>query len=468
MPTISALRISNFQRLTDVAIEPGDRQIVILGGDNAQGKTSVLDGIMAALAGKSAMAREPIHRGEDRGLVEVTLDDGITIRRTMTRKPGGGIGGTLKVTTADGMSPSGGAQKWLNQRVGAMTVDPLAFVGMDAKKQAETLRRVASIDTAEADARLEELRAERLLKGREAKRAEGAAASAPRHPDAPDVAPVAQEVSSAEVLAEIEAAEATQKAVEAARRRWLDAASNEARAEQVADDAEADLKRIDAEIERLKAEREAAYGKLKQAEEVVVRLGEHKTEAATAGEEAKARAIDPAPARQRLADLEATNRAERERVAAIAAKVKANQAADELQATAARLRAEYDGLSDDIAETTKARAAIIASADLPVPGLGLTEDGTVTFDGIPFAQASRAQQMRVSLGVALSGTDADGIRIALVRDASLLDANSMQLVADLAAEMGAQLWLERVGDADDGAVIIRDGSVAAPLAAAAK
>lgn len=55
--------------------------------------------------------------------------------------------------------------------------------------------------------------------------------------------------------------------------------------------------------------------------------------------------------------------------------------------------------------------------------------------------------------------DDDGIRIALIRDASLLDGDSMQLVGDLAAEMGAQVWLERVGDADDGAVIIRDGGV---------
>jgi hypothetical protein len=52
------------------------------------------------------------------------------------------------------------------------------------------------------------------------------------------------------------------------------------------------------------------------------------------------------------------------------------------------------------------------------------------------------------------------LRIVLVRDASLLDSDNMAIIAEMAEAAGAQVWLERVGTADAGAVIIEDGEVA--------
>jgi len=460
MPKIQALRVQNFKRLSEVDIEPGGRQIVILGGKNAQGKSSVLDAIQGALAGKKALPDEPVHRGEDRGCIEIDLDDGITIRRTLTRKPDGSTGGTLKVSTADGMSPAGGAQRWLDRRVGAMTVDPLAFLQQDAKSQAEQLRQIAGIDTTEIDGRIAELRAERTLKGREAKRASGAASQAVRFEGVPDVAPEPVIVSASDVVTKLDEATATVRALEAAERAVSDAEGAVAKGEGLIADIDDDITETEAEIARLMAKVEslrktrATYTTALDARKDAV------SDAKAARNAARAAVADPAPFRAQLADLECSNDAARREAADIARKVEANRRADEAKARADALQAEYRDLTEAIGTAEQERAQTIASAALPVDGLGLSPGGAVLFDGLPFSQASQAQRMRVSLAIALAGAPEDGIRIALIRDASLLDEDSMHLVADLAAEMDAQVWLERVGTADDGAVVIVDGTVA--------
>jgi len=80
--------------------------------------------------------------------------------------------------------------------------------------------------------------------------------------------------------------------------------------------------------------------------------------------------------------------------------------------------------------------------------------------GVPFSQASSAEQLRVSvaMGLAMNPT----LRVVLIRDGSLLDSASMQLIAEEAAKNKAQVWVERVSE--DGAgctVVIEDGMVQA-------
>lgn len=452
MSTIKALHVSNFQRLREVDIAPGGRQLVVLGGKNAQGKTSVLDAITATLAGTRVMASRPVRDGADKAKTVVELDDGTTITRTITVKEDGSLGGTLRIKLPDGKSPSGGAQGWLNARLGSMTVDPLAFTLMRAQDQATTLREVAGIDTSEVDEQITELRAERTIKGREAKRARGAADKAETFPDAPEVAPEPEVVEASEVLARVEAAEATVRA-------YNDADRDRAAAESAVHAARAQLEQANAEIQRL---RDALARAVSNAAAIESKLeSAHTTlnSRIAVKLEAMKSMVDPAPARAELAELEERNREAREAAQAVARQVEANQRAAELEATATALENEYSAMSERIAAAEQARREVVAAADLPVPGLGLDEDGTVTLGGLPFSQASRAEQMRASMAIALAGAPADGIRVALVRDASLLDEDSMQLVADLAQEMGAQVWLERVGSADDGAIVIEDGGV---------
>jgi hypothetical protein len=84
-------------------------------------------------------------------------------------------------------------------------------------------------------------------------------------------------------------------------------------------------------------------------------------------------------------------------------------------------------------------------------------DGAVTFQEVPLSQASQAEQLRVGMALALAGKPE--IPVALIRDGSHLDDESLALLADYAQEAGAQVWIERVGSHDAGAVVIEDGMV---------
>jgi len=54
MAKIVRLAAANFMRLEAVEIRPEGKALVVVGGNNAQGKTSVLMAIAAGLAGKKA------------------------------------------------------------------------------------------------------------------------------------------------------------------------------------------------------------------------------------------------------------------------------------------------------------------------------------------------------------------------------------------------------------------------------
>ena len=105
----------------------------------------------------------------------------------------------------------------------------------------------------------------------------------------------------------------------------------------------------------------------------------------------------------------------------------------------------------------------MAAAAFPVVGLGFNDNG-VTFNGVPFSQASSAEQLRVSvaMGLALNPT----LRVVLIRDGSLLDDDSLAMVATMAAEKDSQVWIERVGHGEETSVVIEDGAVMAQKAVA--
>ncbi|MBN2133639.1 MAG: hypothetical protein JW741_29325, partial [Sedimentisphaerales bacterium] len=125
----------------------------------------------------------------------------------------------------------------------------------------------------------------------------------------------------------------------------------------------------------------------------------------------------------------------------------------------AALCKESAALSDSIDQIDADKAALLAEAEWPVPGLGFDEGG-VTLNGLPFEQASSAEQLRVSvaMGLAVNPT----LRILLIRDGSLLDADGLRMVAELAAERDGQVWIERVGEGAECSVVIEDGAIKQP------
>lgn len=162
-------------------------------------------------------------------------------------------------------------------------------------------------------------------------------------------------------------------------------------------------------------------------------------------EEKAMKDIDLAPFQAMVKNMEAEN-------------IKVAQAVryDELWAAAKAASQKADKLDGQVKANRDAREEAIRKAKFPVEGLGLGAIG-VTLGGIPFEQCSSAEQLRVSvaIGIALNPK----LKVLLCRDASVLDEDSLKLVADMAAKAGAQVWVERVETDGAVSVIIEDGHV---------
>ncbi len=79
---IVSLEVDNVKRLHAVHIKP-DGGMVIIGGKNGAGKSSVLDAIEMALGGKKSIPRRPVRDGEESAHVVCDLGS-LIVRRHFT------------------------------------------------------------------------------------------------------------------------------------------------------------------------------------------------------------------------------------------------------------------------------------------------------------------------------------------------------------------------------------------------
>jgi len=127
-----------------------------------------------------------------------------------------------------------------------------------------------------------------------------------------------------------------------------------------------------------------------------------------------------------------------------------------LEAEAAALEERAAQLTTAMAERTELKTTAIAKAVMPVKGLGYGDDD-VLLNGVPFDQASEAEKIRA--GVELAMVANPKLRVVLVRDGSLLDKASWQLLEALADEYDFQCWVEVTDDDAKTGIIIEDGEV---------
>jgi len=116
--------------------------------------------------------------------------------------------------------------------------------------------------------------------------------------------------------------------------------------------------------------------------------------------------------------------------------------------------AESDKCSKRLAAIDAKKQRDMEAAQWPIPGLGF-DDAGVTYNGLPFGQASSAEMLRVS--VAIGAAFNPVLRVMLIRDGSLLDKDSLAAMTEIAKERDLQLWIERVGDGEECSVVIKDG-----------
>lgn len=392
----------NLKRLHAVEITP-DGTLQVITGKNAAGKSSVLDAIWLALGGGAAAksTAKPIREGQDRAIVTLDLGD-IVVRRAWV-----GDKTTLTVMAADGAKYSS-PQGVLDSLVGRLSFDPLEFTRLTPRAQVSAL-----LDIVDLDVDLDQLAAnrertynERTEIGRQVKSFEGQLAGfAEPAEDLPEV-----EVSVTDLLAAWRHGDKTNS------------------------DCRNALRDRDREATRVSSLR----SQLAAAEQLLT---------FTQG------VLDDAP---NMVDLESIQ-AQIDSAEDVNTRVRANTDRAKVKGYLDEARSKFNGLTMLIEAIDQSKADALAAATFPVEGLGFDEAG-VTYRGVPFSQASSAEQIRVSLAMAMSLNPK--LRVIRILDGSLLDADNIALIAQMAEAGDYQVWIERVSDDSGVGVVIEDGRVA--------
>lgn len=451
------LQAENFKILKAVDITPGDGPVVI-GGKNDQGKSSVMDAIWVALKGRAMAPPKPIRAGEEECVIRLDIGE-YKVQRRFTAKEGGSYTDSVKVVD-DRDRVVQKPQQVLDRLLGAVGFDPFEFTRLRPEDQAEQLLQLVPLpidleEFAEEDARDYATRRER---NREAEQVEAQLRGIPVEEvptDLPDRDALVQQLAGA-------ADTNTELAAERARRDGLiQKSETQARtADQDRVAAREIRQRADGvrtEIARLQAEAARLDDAAKKKDEDAVEMD--RLSAETRADHDALPPVDPpvdtAAIQQRLREAEAQHAAA-ERM----------RRRGELQTRLDGLKAASQKFTEAMEDRERQRREALQKAKMPVEGLGfaVNEKGkpVVTYRDLPFSQAGKAVQIKASTAIAMAANPE--LRILRITDGSLLDDESLAMIAEMADAEDVQLWIEVVGEGGAG-IIIENGEVKADKAA---
>jgi DNA repair exonuclease SbcCD ATPase subunit len=424
---IIELTAENIKRIKAVTIRPDDNLVQIT-GKNGQGKTSVLDSIWWALEGANHIQAEPIRSGTDTAMIRLDLGT-LKITRKFRRTEEGKITTSIVVENAEGarfQSP----QKIIDDLLGALAMDPLEFTRMAAKDQVNTLKRfVPDFDFAATEHARKQAFDKRTDVNRRAKELR-ANASAIQVAEGTPTEPVDESA----LIDQMQAGAAHNSAIEEAKTKLL-------REEQAILSArrEADDLMNKAVTLRKQADEAEAAAKIRD------KVADDASTALTAAAAAVPAVIDITGIREQIGKAKTVN--------AEVAKLKRLQSVN-IDANAAEKEAA--ALTNKIEDLDAAKVKAVADAKMPIPGLSLSDEAVI-LNGVPFNQASDAEQLRTSIAMAMAMNPK--LRVIRVRDGSLLDSDAMTILAEMAAANDFQIWVERVDGSGKVGFVIEDGEI---------
>lgn len=428
---IVRLTAENIKKLQAVEIVPNGA-IVQITGPNGSGKTSVLDSIYYALAGGKNIASQPVRQGEEKASIKLDLGEIVVTRRFTA---GGGT--TLTVDAANGASFKS-PQKMLDELLGSLTFDPLHFSRMDPKQQLDQLRRLVKLDVDidELDRLNATDYATRTDVNRDAKALETRVAAFAIANDLP-----AEAVDVSALLEKIESAGKHNADIETRQQRRQQVRAQIATNDELAEKAVAEATKLRAQADEL-TQQAAALA------EENIKLQEKLASAAELPQP-----VDISSVRTEIEAAQLVNE-----------QIQLRKQRDELAIERDAKRLESQTLTERMDRRTAERSAAIAAAAMPVPGLSFG-DGMVLYNGLPFEQASGAEQLRVSVAIAMATNPK--LRVLRIKDGSLLDENGLQLISEMAEDGDYQIWIEQVDTSGKVGIVMEDGHIKTAAEAAA-
>lgn len=415
--TITALEAENVKRIKAVALTPAPTGLTLVGGNNNQGKTSVLDALAWALGGErfrpTAAQRDgavaPAH-------LKVTLSNGVVVERK-------GKNASLTVTDPTGRRSG---QQLLNAFVEPLALDLPRFMDASDKEKADILLRIIGIgaELHTRDLEIKGLYDKRTFTGQLAAQKKHFAEELVSYPEAPD-----EPVSASELIRQQQDILARNGENQRLRAQY---AELEQQVQQCVDELKRTRERI-ATLQQLADELDAKHTKLFNQRETARKTVSQLQDESTAELEASIR------------DIEETNR-----------KVRANLEKSRAEDEAAQYASEYDRLTESIQQKRADRMALLNGADLPLPGLSV-EDGVLTYKGKHWRDMSGSDQLRVAAAIVRRLNPDCGF--VLLDKLEQMDMTTLQEFSAWLEAEGLQAIATRVSTGSECQIIIEDGMV---------
>ena len=414
---INKLEIENVKRVKAVRIEPTKNGLTVIGGKNAQGKTSVLDAIAWALGGNKFRPSEAVNTGSViPPHMKIIMDNGLVVERK-------GKNSDLKVTDPSGQK---GGQQLLDEFVEELALNLPKFMEASGKEKANTLLQIIGVGSqlAELEQKEKQIYQERLYVGRTADQKEKFAAEQPYYPDAPD-----EPVSAADLIRMQQ--DILARNGENQRKRNL-ASQLEIQANQ----AEKELSLAYARAAEAEKQLEAAkekYNKACEDRDIAFRSAESLIDESTAELEDSINHID-----------------------ALNLKVRANLDKEKAEDDAKVYRDQYVQLSQSLEQVRNEKMSLLENADLPLPDLSI-QDGELIYHGQKWDNMSGAEQMIVSTSIVRRLNPKCGF--VLLDKLEAMDLDTLQEFGKWLEQEGLQAIATRVSTGDECSIIIEDGYV---------
>lgn len=401
---INRLEIENVKRVKAVKLEPAANGLTIIGGNNNQGKTSVLDAIAWALGGDKYRPSQAQREGSViPPNLHVVMNNGLVVERK-------GKNSALKVTDPNGEK---GGQQLLNEFVEQLALDLPKFMEASGKEKAGILLQVIGVgdQLTALEKQEKEQYNERQMIGRIADQKEKYAKEQPYFPDAP-----AEPVSPSELIRQQQTILA-QNGENQRKRQRLHQLEQEY---QAVTDQLAGLLRRQTDLEAdLKIARTSAEGL---------------TDQSTSELEAN------------IANIEETNR-----------KVRANLDKEKAEEDAREYRRQYEQLTKDLEATRQAKTDLLKGARLPLPEL-LVEDGELAYKGQRWDNMSGSDRLKVATAIVRQLNPKCGF--VLLDKLEQMDLKTLKEFGEWLEAEGLQAIATRVSTGGECSVIIEDGCIA--------
>ena len=420
---VVALEVENVKRVRRVDMTLDQTGLTVIGGSNAQGKTSLLDAIKWTLGGERYRPSEPGRDGEQPE-TKITLSNGLVAQIH-------GKNGTLKVTDPSGKR---GGITLIQDFIGTFALDLPKFLNNTAAEKCKMLLDCYP----DLGKKLKDLNAdydktyqERLVLGRQVELKDKHAKDLPYNEGAPE-----NLLTGTEMAEKLSAA----MAVNAKNRSIRDNIIMEkSRLESAMRSVVQKTERV-SELERMlaeaRAQREAAMADRDSTEQ---RVKDAEAAAASLVDE------DVSSVKKQMVEIDQIN-----------AKVRQNLEKTHAEEESSNLRIEYNALSLRIKEISEAKIELLNSVKMPLDGLSIL-DGELIYQGAKWDCMSGAERLKV--GTAICSVIKPSCGFVLLDELEKMDLRTLAEFGEWLVEHNMQAIGTRVSDGDECSVIIEDGSI---------